>query len=165
MRDLKGLSVFAALLAMLAAVCLSYPRDALAQAGSVGGAIGKQGKSVSGGDSSPPRAAPAPAPSRKRTAAVPSGDKPARAKGGSACGQVAGVWTANGWWNGIYGRGDVVLSADGSARHNSGIIGRWTCNQNRFSIDWKDWASGQGTLSDDGNTVTLNGGGTMTRGH
>jgi hypothetical protein len=158
------LAGFALLLWLFAA---GQQQVAFAQSGSTGGVIGKQDKSVSGGsvveDSQP--AAPANKLSRstgsKRTADKPSGqDETAR----SGCGRIPGVWTANGWYNAIYGRGDVVLGTDGSARHVSGIVGTWICRGGHFVMDWKNWAHGEGTLSKDGNTVTFADGATMTRG-
>ncbi|MEI7806562.1 MAG: hypothetical protein WCI56_14680 [Hyphomicrobiales bacterium] len=156
------------LVAITLAGLLTGASAALAQSGSMGGSIGKQGKAVSGGDerSAPPAAAPAP---RKRKAAVTPDDggddeQPRVKRGGGSCGRVAGNWTANGWWNAIFGRGDVILRADGSARHNSGIVGTWTCSGGTFVMDWKNWAHGEGSLSPDGNIITFDNGGTMTRG-
>lgn len=133
-----------------------------AQAGAVGGAIGKQNKSVSGDEAAPPPVAAESA--KKRKSAAASDSKQTRPDGDGHCGAIAGMWTANGWWNAIYGRGDVVLNSDGSARHNSGIVGTWTCSRRHFIMDWKNWSHGEGTLSGDGNTVNFEGGGTMTRG-
>jgi len=155
----------AALCTIVPFACGDTSGSAYAQAGSAGGAIGKQGKSASGTEApTQPTARPAPA-KKKRAPRVTdeSGDEPPSKKGGG-CGRLAGVWTANGWWNAIFGRGDVVLSADGSARHNSGIVGTWTCRSNNFVIDWKNWAHAEGTLSADGNTITFSDGGGMTRG-
>lgn len=158
------LLVFAALLGLFG---LGQQDGAFAQAGSTGGSIGKTDKSISGGEE----------PAASQRAATPR--KPSRSAGsrrpaetaskqdeatGSACGRIPGVWTANGWYNAIYGRGDVVLDADGSARHVSGIIGTWTCRGGHFVMDWKNWSHGEGTLSNDGNTVTFADGATMTRG-
>lgn len=151
-----------------------FPRDdtrlVIAQAGSIGGSIGKQGKSATGSDDSRAPAATTPAPKKRKATAARSNDdgndeQPQRSKrGGGNCGRVAGNWTSNGWWNALYGRGDVVLRADGSARHNSGIVGTWTCGGGHFVMDWKNWAHAEGSMSDDGNTITFDNGGTMTRG-
>jgi len=140
---------------LLASFCVQE-----AVAASAGGTIGKRDKSVSGGEPEAPAR-----PKKRKPVTAPSGQSNTRTQKSAACGHVAGVWTANGWWNGIYGRGDVTLNADGSARHVSGIVGTWTCDaSNHFVIDWKDWAHGEGTMSADGNTVNLTDGGTMTRG-
>jgi hypothetical protein len=141
------------------------PCFAQVQPGSIGGSVGKTDKSISGAveDSRPaePTNKRSRSTSSNRTGERPSGqDEVAR----SACGRIPGVWTANGWYNAIYGRGDVVLGADGSARHVSGIVGTWVCRGDHFVMDWKNWSHGEGTLSKDGNTVTFADGATMTRG-
>jgi len=124
-------------------------RAAFGQAGSIGGTIGKTDKSASGGDVIIPQTT--------RGHADSGNDN-------SKCNKLAGVWTANGWWNAIYGRGDVVLNSDGTARHNSGIPGTWRCNSRHFEMHWKDWADREGTLSDDGNAIKFSNGDSMTRG-
>ncbi len=146
---------------------LGQHESAFAQAGSTGGTIGKQNKSISGVDDAAGSQYAVPASKLPRS----TGSRRAAEKAskqdegtGSVCGRIPGVWTANGWYNAIYGRGDVVLNADGSARHVSGIIGTWTCRGGHFVMDWKNWAHGEGTLSNDGNTVTFADGATMTRG-
>jgi len=147
-----------AIVAMLFAACAPRP----AHADSAGGTLGKRGKSASGGEAAEP-AVPAAPKARKASRSEDGGN--ARSKNSAACGHVAGVWTANGWWNGLYGRGDVTLNTDGTARHVSGIVGTWTCDaSNHFVIDWKNWAHSEGTISADANTVTFADGGTMTRG-
>lgn len=135
----------------------------MAQSGSTGGSIGKQRKSASGSDEpATPKAAPEP---KQRRVSTRSQESKSGSRKSNACGQMGGTWTANGWWNMIYGRGDVVLNSNGTARHNSGIVGSWTCTGNHFVMDWKDWAHGEGTVSSDGNTITFGDGNTMTRGH
>ena len=149
----RGLAIILA--SLLIAACTPA-----ALAASAGGTIGKRDKSVSGGEPETPAQ-----PKKRKPVASRSEEGGTRSKKNAACGRVPGIWTANGWWNGLYGRGDVTFNADGSARHISGIVGTWTCDaSNHFVIDWKDWAHGEGTLSADGNTVTLTDGGTMTRG-
>ena len=149
----------------IAAACLVavMPAAAWAQAGNTGGSLGKHGKSASG-DSAEPAAPPKPKRQKATASRSDSADGQPRARQGGGCGNLAGVWTANGWWNGLYGRGDVTLNADGTARHASGIVGTWTCSGNHFGMTWKDWAHGEGTLSADGNTMTYTDGNSMTRG-
>ena len=144
------------------AILIVLVPPAWAQSGSAGGSIGKQNKSASGAVEGAVPAKPA-SPSGPRAAAATDEQKLGK-RGGGHCGRIAGTWTANGWWNSLYGRGDVVLNADGSARHTSGIAGTWTCNGTAFVMDWKNWAYGEGTLSADGNTIKFSDGGTMTRG-
>ena len=157
---------------------LISPSMLMAEAGSIGGSIappavkGGDAKSVSGGRSISSPKSPVgkrimrSAPKRAAHSVKPrnpeAGD--ARSTRKSTCKGIAGVWTANGWWNPFYGRGDVMLNADGSARHVSGISGKWLCRSNHFTLDWKDWTKSEGTLSDDGRVVTFNNGAKLTRG-
>lgn len=157
---------------------LASPKVSIAQSGSIGGSVapqpvkGGEGKSVSGGR---PAAGTRLLGAKKKrlplsrnaggTAKAPNTvDELPRRRRGNQCGRLAGVWTANGWWNSLYGRGDVVLNSNGSARHNSGIKGTYTCSGNHFVLDWKNWAHNEGTLSSDGNLVTFGGGATLSRG-
>ena len=140
------------------AVLAGLVSPALAQGGATGGTIGKQNKSVSGEAPRAPAATPQqPVPSAR--AVRPEMQRPV-----DNCKRVAGTWTANGWWNGVYGRGDVQLNADGTARHKSGIVGHWICQGTSFAMNWTNWVHSTGTLSADGNTVTYPDGATMTRG-
>jgi hypothetical protein len=71
------------LLTLLYLVSASAP-SALAQAGSTGGTIGKQDKSVSGGEEADrPRAAPQPKRAAANTREISSG---------AACGRIVGTW-------------------------------------------------------------------------
>lgn len=97
--------------------------SALAQAGSTGGTIGKQDKSVSG-DSPAVESAPAAKPRPRRSA----NDAPARANGES-CGRISGTWQ---WWNG----GETVFRMDGTASHTSGQTATWTCSDGNYVVSW-----------------------------
>ncbi|MBI4275517.1 MAG: hypothetical protein HY659_12550 [Rhizobiales bacterium] len=120
----------------------------LAQAGSIGGTIGKQGKSVSGGDeSSPPtQAAPTPAPPASGSQRSASRE-PAR----SGCRSIAGTWN---WSGGLFGRNDTVFSSDGTAKHRSGFTGTWNCQGGGIYLHWKNWWQGSLQLSPDGRRLT-----------
>jgi hypothetical protein len=145
----------------------SAPCIAQVQPGSAGGTIGKTEKSISGSDDAADSRHAVPASKPARSAGPKQTEEKASKQNertGAGCGRIPGVWTANGWYNVIYGRGDVVLNADGSAKHVSGIVGTWTCRDGHFVMHWKNWAHGEGTVSNDGNTVTFADGGTMTRG-
>ncbi len=141
--------------AVLMAVVLCGGSPAFAQGGAVGGTIGKTNKAVQG---DVPGAKRVPPPKRSSRVHATQPREPNEAKTGS-CGNLAGTWTAVGWWNGVYGRGDVTLNADGTARHVSGINGHWTCANKKFAINWTGWASGSGTLA--GNSVVDSNGKTM----
>jgi hypothetical protein len=97
---------------------------ALAQAGSTGGTIGKQDKSVSG--SSPVGESTA-TPKKPRSRSSPN-DAPATADGNS-CGRISGTWQ---WWNG----GETVFRMDGTANHTSGLSATWTCSDGNYVVSW-----------------------------
>lgn len=132
---------------MLIAVVL-LPSIALAQVqpGSTGGTVGKREKSISGGeDGAKPGRSAAPA---KPAAA------PARAAASSACPSVAGVWTAKGAWNVLFGGGDTVINADGTASHRSGNTARWSCSGGTYVFVWTHGFTDRVTLSPDGKSLT-----------
>jgi hypothetical protein len=83
------------------------PSLMLAQAGTIGGTIAKENRSVTGGEvlPQPPRAAP----ELKRAKLAPT---PAVGRL-NLCSKIAGVWTAPGWWNSLYGRGDAAAASLG----------------------------------------------------
>src|SRR5579863_2954909 len=94
--------------------------SALAQAGSTGGSIGKQDKSISGDEADRPRAASHP----KRSAA-----KVQETSSGHSCGKIVGRWS---WYLGV---SESVFYKDGSATHPaSGATGKWTCAGDTVSV-------------------------------
>jgi len=109
---------------------------AFAQAGSTGGTIGKQDKSVSGGEEQvEPK-------SRARKSASPVvADKPKP----SGCGSVVGVWAFS---NG----NDVVVNADGGASAN-GWHASWTCQSNLLTIRWPAFVDNF-TIASDGRNLS-----------
>ena len=132
------------LLAAAAALALAcaQPHAAAAQAGSTGGSIGKQGKSVSGGESPPEprRAAPQPAPARPATSR--RSETPRAAEAASPCAGVAGVWT---WFVG----GDAVFKPNGAVEAVNGLTARWTCRDGIFTVTWVNGFVDRLTLSSD----------------
>lgn len=119
----------------------TMPTFALAQGGSVGGTIGKQNKSVSGSEQA--------SPSRREARKPTAQSNPAQDAKPSACGNFFGVWTSGGGaW--LYGKNDTTFSANGTARHSSGIIGTWTCQGGEIVLIWKDWTDDRIKLSSDG---------------
>src|SRR5664279_2559528 len=89
----------------------TYVPSALAQAGSTGGTIGKQDKSISGGEDTP-RVPPHP----KRSAT-----KSQETSSGHSCVRIVGKWT---WY---LGATETVFNQDGTARNNGGATATWTC--------------------------------------
>jgi hypothetical protein len=130
--------------ALILAVLLAASPDALAQAGSTGGVIGKQGKSVSGGEEAATPKPEATAPAQRK----PAPDRAAaRQPAKSGCRSIAGTWN---WSGGLFGRNDTVFNSDGTARHKSGIVGTWTCTGGDIYLHWRNWWQGTLQLSADG---------------
>jgi len=119
--------------------------SALAQAGSVGGTIGKQNKSISGGEEADrPRAAPVP----KRAAAKVQETPSAR-----SCNRIVGTWS---WY---LGTSESVFHKDGSALHPvSGATGKWSCAGSTVNVVWSyqgTLRTDRMTLSQDGNSISV----------
>lgn len=132
-------------LAFALVVLAASTAPALAQGGAVGGTIGKQGKSVSGGDDAQPAPAPAPAPARKRTNAAATSEQEPQAR--SRCPNIVGVW--NSWASGLFGKSDATFNSDGTSIHRSGIAGKWWCEQGQLRMSWGGEAAKTFRLSDD----------------
>ena len=117
--------------------------SALAQAGSIGGSVGKQEKSISGSEEADrPRVAPRP----KRSAS-----KAQETSSDHSCGRIVGRWS---WYRG----NESVFYKDGSARHSpSGAAGKWTCAGDTVSVVWSHRgarrATNRITVSQDGNSI------------
>jgi hypothetical protein len=119
--------------------------SALAQAGSVGGTIGKQDKSISGGEETDrPRAARHPARSAAK-APETSSDR--------SCNRIVGTWS---WYLGV---SDSVFHKDGTALHPaSGTTGKWSCAGNTVNVVWGSGSAARTdrmTLSQDGNSISV----------
>jgi hypothetical protein len=110
----------------------------LAQDGSTGGAIGKQGKSVSGGEEqSPQRATPG-------RPVIPANPTPGTAA--NRCTHALGVWAFN---NGI----DVVLKNRETASATNGDSGTWSCDSGIVTVKWRGHAD-RYTISSNGTQIT-----------
>jgi hypothetical protein len=103
------------------------------QPGSIGGTIGKQDKSASGGN-------------------TPEGYRPStreqkpRHDKSASCGRIAGTWK----WGGY----TVVIRQDGSAQHSlASMNGTWTCKGRQYVFIWANKFINHVTLSTDGNSV------------
>lgn len=108
----------------------ALPTFVLAQAGSTGGTIGKQGKSVSGGEDE----------KRPRQSAPPSGQR-------TSCPNIVGLW--NSWASGLFGKADTTFISDGTAKHRSGIPGTWKCEGGQLVMTWGSGRVEHFTLSPD----------------
>jgi hypothetical protein len=132
------------------AVSFAGVTTAAAQAGSTGGSIGKQEKSVSG--AAAPEASQPPKSrkenrkenrreERSRHASTSSSDH-------SGCRSIAGTWTS--WASKLYGRNDTRFNADGTLWHKSSR-GTWTCNGGIYHHTWDSFGvRGPYKLSADG---------------
>ena len=134
----------------------SAPCVAQVQSGSVGGTVGKQDKSISGGaELDRPRAAPQP----KRSAT-----KSQEKSSGQSCDRIVGNWT---WYLGVT---EMVFNQDGTARNSGGGPATWTCTGGRAVVTFRGGPSTGAvdhvTISHDGNSLVVhsqfNGGLTFT---
>jgi hypothetical protein len=91
---------------------------ALAQGGSAGGSIGKQGKSASGANEEP---APAPPPSRSKL-------RRSSSEADSSCRGMSGKWS---WSTG----GETVIRSSGTLSKGE-LTGKWTCKSGDVLILW-----------------------------
>jgi hypothetical protein len=108
-------------------VTLASARLALPQAGSTGGTIGKQGKSVSGGES-------VEAHGRGREQAHSYAHVTREKTEAAMCPNIVGVWDS--WASGLFGKSDTTFHNDGRAIHRSGISGKWWCESGRIWLKW-----------------------------
>jgi hypothetical protein len=118
---------FAMLLGLFA---LGQPESAFAQAGSIGGTIGKQDKSISGVEETPASHSPA---KTKRKFNQSSETNPATGSG-KGCGRIIGVWT---WRSSIFSW-RIVVRPNGVATHSidNGISGTWSCKDDNAVFVW-----------------------------
>jgi hypothetical protein len=123
-----------------AALSCASAGTAAAQAGSVGGTIGKQDKSISGNER-----APHPARSQRQGRNKPS---PASGRSSQAsCRSIAGTWAS--WASGIYGKKDTKINADGTLEHRTSK-GTWSCTAGEYIHVWDSFGvRGPYTLSPD----------------
>ena len=131
------------LIATLASVAMliSLSTTAFAQAGSIGGIVGKMDKSISG------EAAP------NQPRAPVSHKSPAQqGPSGGGCGNILGTWTSG--WSSLFGAGDVTINQGGGATHKSGITGRWSCNDGKVIIVWSHGYTDRLSMSADGQSLT-----------
>jgi hypothetical protein len=109
----------AAILLAISQSAFANISSALAQAGSVGGSIGKQDKSISGGeDAERPRAAPL----SKRSAAGTQETTP--------CKGLVGTWSFS---NGV----GVAFKAGGGLSSTNNDLGKWTCEGGMVAAHWR----------------------------
>jgi hypothetical protein len=120
------------IIAVVLSLALSAPGApvAFAQAGSTGGTVGKQDKSVSGGDTKSEVGRAAKSPAHNST---------------ERCGGIVGVWAFS---NGV----DVSVNPDGGATAN-GWHASWTCQANVITIRWPAFVDNY-TIGSDGRSLS-----------
>jgi hypothetical protein len=136
-------SIAFALLLALSHLVFANTSSVSAQAGSIGGTVGKQDKSISGDEEADrPRAAP----HLKRPAS-----RAPEASSGHSCRKIVGTWS---WYLGV---SDSAFYNDGTARHStSGATGKWTCAGGTVNVVWSyegTVRTDRITLSQDGNSI------------
>ena len=133
-RSVPGIALL-----VLSNFVVAHACPALAQAGSVGGTIGKQDKSISGGEEPDrPRTAPVPRRSAGKTQETPP------------CKALVGAWTFS---NGI----GVVFKAGGNLLSTNNDAGRWTCEGGMVAAHWQKWTDHY-VISSDGVHMSGNSG-------
>jgi hypothetical protein len=110
---------------------------AMAQAGSTGGTVGKQDKSVSGSEE------PVTPKTRSHKAASPPTEAKSKSSG---CGKVAGTYK---WLLGTIN----VMKADGTTTLSNGPQGTWTCSNGQVTIVWNNGATDRLTPTSSGFSV------------
>ncbi len=111
----------------------ALPAEAFAQAGSVGGVVGKTGKSQSGSEEQPPV---------RREPASGRQARPPRAVAAAPCSKISGSWS---WFNGV----TVVIRPGGTAtdgRHSA----TWSCSNDAVVMRWSHGYTDRLRLSRDG---------------
>ena len=118
---------------------MPQPARVFAQAGSTGGTIGKQDKSISGGS---PMEGSRDTPRKSQASAVKLPSKTMS----SACDKIVGTWK---WGPGFL----VVIKSNGTAQPAGGGSGTWTCNKGQYIFVWSIGIIDYVSLSTDGNSM------------
>jgi hypothetical protein len=127
---------------------------ALAQAGSLGGIVGNQDKTISGETATDSRRAPSDerarrSPLAKRDAvSTATQEKKPQAAG---CPSVVGLW--NSWASFVFGKADTTFDRDGTWVHKSGQGGKWWCEGGEFRIQKPGQGVERYRLSPDGKQI------------
>lgn len=123
---------------------LGQQRIAVAQAGSVGGVIGKTDKSVSGGEGAPDSRQARP------TRKPPRSGKQSEAavSTGGPCNRIIGTWL---WYNGVsvtvHANSDRTTQSDGNSA-------KLVCADGVYAFTWHGFATAQMTLSPSGKRLS-----------
>lgn len=139
MRRLASIGIA---LLVLSHLFFANASSALAQAGSAGGTIGKQDKSISGGaEADTPRTM-----FRARRPATHSQET----SSGPACSRIAGSWK----WG--YGLTTMVFDQNGTVRSlTTGNTGTWSCAGTIVKTVFASGSTDRITISKDGNSASV----------
>jgi len=134
-------------IALLALSHLAFANvsSVLAEAGSTGGTIGKQDKSISGdAEVDRPRAAhhsKRPATNSQETSSGP------------ACSRIVGTWK----WGGGFGLTKMVFNQNGTVRQSlTGSTGSWSCAGTIVRTVFTNGSTDRIAISKDGNSASVN---------
>jgi hypothetical protein len=130
-------------IALLALSHLTFANltSAFAQAGNTGGTIGKQDKSISGGEqANTPRAALHP---------KQSITKPRETSSGNSCNRIVGTWT---WYLGLT---ETVFFKGGTARNSFGPTGTWSCASTTINVVWDNGVREHYSISQEGSSMVV----------
>jgi hypothetical protein len=143
---MRGFDLSALAVGLVVTMAVSTPPGtALAQGGSTGGTVGKQGKSISGEDDKPRRASPERRPeSRPRASTAP------RENAGGCGRSPVGSWS----WSAGMGTITVSFRSDGTASTSNAFTGKWACSDGMYSVTWHTGSIDRFRVASDGRTLS-----------
>jgi hypothetical protein len=132
---------------LLGSFALGRPESAFAQAGSTGGVISKQDKSISGVDDNTGSQHAVPARKLLRSTVSRRTEEKAHDTS-SGCGRIVGAWQ----WP--FGQ-KITFSSGGLTQSSRGDTGKWMCERSIVVASWKSGNIDRITLSPDGTQVSV----------
>jgi hypothetical protein len=140
------------LILLLGLFAAAQQERAFAQAGSIGGVVGKRDKSISGGaEEDAPRPAPHPRPQHSVATQSPTS---------GPCDAIVGKWL---WYRSL---STMTFIKDGTFRSNFGVAANWTCAGTRSARSDSNGVKEEYKISQDGKSMhvdsTWGGGVTFT---
>jgi hypothetical protein len=98
---------------------------AFAQAGSTGGTLGKQDKSLSGERDEQ-------TPAQRRSPAAPKASQHPTVSKEAGCQKIVGTWA----YHTPFGTFEVAFKSEGTAISTSGQTASWTCSGDEVTVSW-----------------------------
>jgi hypothetical protein len=111
-----------------------FSAHVFAQGGTTGGIIGKEGKSISGGEEQPESRRRASAKGPRALSPAKSSELKPQATGSVCTKLINATWSS--WASGMFGGGDTTFNEGGTAAHRSGINGTWSCTGSKIYLQW-----------------------------